>query len=125
MNDLSKQVMFTARMEALVDDGLMQVFADSVAHFKTTDLVFFYDENPAVNAGSMLPREVMLEGDEVPAALRAALSKPASEVTAHDADTDTAFWFVMVFVEGKIGCLPINAQLTGPGGPASTGSGSH
>ena len=118
MKSQSQHEELESRVCSLVDERLFRMFWDGVAHFKTTDLVLFFDETEEVDPVTIFPREKMLSEDNVPASLKTKLHKPARDAAVHLTGSDTAFWFVAMFAQGGMACVAINAKPIAPAGHA-------
>lgn len=106
------------RVHALVDERLFKAFWDAATHFKTTDLVLYFDESEEVDPVTAYVRDKLITAADVPEFLSKKLHKPARATAVHLTDSETAFWFVVMFNDGETVCVAINAKLMGPGGNA-------
>lgn len=114
----SQSSVLRARLDSLVDDRLFQAYWDAVAHFKTSDLVVFFDEGVEVDPVSIYVREKLLAADDIPEPLREKIKKPARDVAGHLASAEVAFWFVAFFTDGETAYSALRAKLIGPTGNA-------
>jgi glutamate synthase domain-containing protein 2 len=124
MKNQSHNEELESRIHSLVDERLFRVFWDGVAHFKTNDLVLFFDETEEVDPVTIFSREKMLSEDNVPASLRTKLNKPARGADLDLTSSDTAFWLVAIFAQGGMACVAISAKPIAPGGQANAHMGS-
>lgn len=118
MNSRSQNADLELRVRSLVDERLFKAFWDGVSHFGTKDLVLFFDESVEVDPVNVLPRERMLGESNIPMALQIKLSKPAVDAAIHLTASDTAFWLIVLFADGNMASVAINAKPIAPGGHA-------
>lgn len=107
-----------ARLDYLVDDRLFQAYWAAVAHFKTNDLVVFFDESVEVDPVSVYVREKLVTADDIPEILREKIKRPARDVAGRLSSAETAFWFVAFFADGESAYGAIRAKFIGPSGNA-------
>jgi hypothetical protein len=107
-----------ARIKSLVDDRLFQVFWDAVAHFKSKDLVLVFNEDELVDPVTCFDRRSFCNDPEFPEWLLTKLSNPARDVAVELKNSDTSFWFVVMFADGEGGCVAVSAKPLMPGGNA-------
>ena len=106
------------RVRALIDDRLFKAYWDSVTHFKTKDLVLFFNEMEEVDPVSAAPREKLLSDPDLPEGVRAKLQKPPSEAAVQLKSSDASFWLVAVLSDEEMVCVPVNGKAVAPGGHA-------
>ena len=104
------------RLQALVDERLFSAFWDAVAHFKTTDLVLYFDTTRSVDPVSAHVREKLVSSPEAPEFLRKKLCKPAMDAAVQLRGSATAFWLVASFPDGEMICTAIIAEPMGRSG---------
>jgi hypothetical protein len=118
MNSPAQIAKLESRVNALVDDRLFKAFWDAVAHFKTNDLVLFFDESKEVDPVTAHVRDKLITAADAPESLRKKLNKPARDAAIRLTASETAFWLVVMFTDGEMASVAINAKLVGPGGNA-------
>jgi hypothetical protein len=102
----------------LIDERVFQFAQGAQIHYKTNDLVVMLDlmeENPQLEA---IPRQSLATSEDVPAAFRLKISKPASAISEVLGSPSQAFWFLVIYEAGDADCAAINASLLAPGGTA-------
>ena len=101
-----------------MDDRLFQAFWDAVAHFKTNDLVLFFNESEEVDPISAYVRDKVIKATDIPDSIRNKLHKPARDAAIRLTDSETAFWLVAIFADDEMICTAVNAKIMGPRGNA-------
>lgn len=101
------------RIQDLIDERLFAAFWAAVEHFKSTDLVLYFDASESVDPVSIYMREKLLEGDDVPEEFRNKLHKPAKETAKILKESATAFWLVASFPDGEMGYAAVIAEPMG------------
>lgn len=118
MNSPAQIARLESRVHALVDDRLFKAFWDAAAHFKTTDLVLFFDESQEVDPVTAYVRVKLIAAADAPEYLKMKLNRPARDTAVHLSASESAFWLVVNFSDGEMASVAINAKLVGPGGNA-------
>jgi hypothetical protein len=106
------------RIQSVVDDHVFQTFWDAAAHFKTDDLVVFFNEGHATEPLTVSPRIAVVDSKEVPDDFRLQLRRPSREAAVRLRDSDASFWLVANFADGQAACAPVNAKPLIAGGSA-------
>jgi hypothetical protein len=108
-------------VEALVDDDLLNAYADAVAHFGTGDLVLFLDVGKGdlraelrTHFEASLRASVDDTGGGFDKSMLAKVSRPASKAMKSVAGP-LAFWFIVLFPDGRGACLAVGGQRFGKG----------
>lgn len=92
-----------------------QLYWHGVAHHKTTDLVVFCDPSADEHPVVVLTREAFLDSDDVPKDLRTQLGWPACEVVSDPAQSDGAFWLLVLLSPRKMAYRAVGARLIAAG----------
>lgn len=107
-----------SRIQSVVDDHVFQTFWDAAAHFKTDDLVVFFNEGDSAEPLTVSPRTSVMGSQDIPEAFRSKLQRPPRDAAVRLRDSDASFWFVVNFADGQAACAAINAKPLTPGGSA-------
>jgi len=118
MHTSTKKNELEERINALVDEKLFQAFWDASTHFKSTDLVLFFDDTEPIHPVSAYVRTKLLLADDLDEDLRKKISKPAREACFKLTPSETVFWLAVQFVDGERACVAVNAKRIMPGGHA-------
>lgn len=108
----------SARIHELIDDRLFQAFWNACEHFKTSDLVVYFDDRKDIDPVSIFKRETLIESAELSEALHSKLNKPARDANFNMTTSEAVFWFIPIFQDGEMACVAINAKRVGLGGKA-------
>ncbi|HSI42932.1 MAG TPA: hypothetical protein VK949_01205 [Methylotenera sp.] len=100
-----------SKVQALVDEDLLNAFWDAADFFKTEDLVLFYDTNKQVDPITVYERDKFLTAPGVPESLKNKFKEPANHASDMLKDDDAAFWLLAAFKEGQMASAAITANL--------------
>ncbi|MBC5764665.1 hypothetical protein [Ramlibacter albus] len=107
-----------SRIQAVVDDHMFKTFWEAAAHFKTDDLVVFFNEGHPSESLTVSPRISVCDSKDLPDKYKAKLQRPSREAAVRLKDSDASFWLVANFTDGQGACAAINAKPLTPGGTA-------
>lgn len=102
------------RLRELIDERLFAAFWDAANHFKTADLVLYFDTLAEGNPIQAFVRETMLENDP-PEALKSKIRKPAKDAAQILRQTEVAFWLVVSFPEDMVIASVVASRIKGGG----------
>jgi hypothetical protein len=106
------------RIQSIVDDHVFKTFWEAAAHFKTDDLVVFFNEGHEAEPLTVSPRVSVVDLADLPDSFKIKLRRPSREAAVRLRDSDASFWFVANFTDGQAACAAINAKPLTPGGTA-------
>ena len=103
------------RIWEVVDARMLEACARAAEHFRTRDLVIFYDETageaPKVTA---LPREHVLKDPQAPAFLRGKIDRSAADASSPMGPDYLSFWLVYFCADGDSGMCLAGARWNSP-----------
>lgn len=98
------------RVQDLIDDRLISYFWNAVEHFKTTDLVLYFDTSEPVYPVSAYSREKLIASEDAPISIRDKICKPAIDAAILLKNSPTAFWLIASFPDGEMCCAAVIAE---------------
>ena len=104
-----------SELEELIDERVFKFAQAAKKHYKTNDLVVLLDLMETEAELQAVPRQGIVESEEIPALLRLKLSSPASPQVAEIGSPELPFWFLVIYEDGGANCMAINAAMFGQG----------
>lgn len=99
------------RILEILDDRVFNFAQAAQRHFKTNDLVIVLDlreESPELQA---LPRQSLVEAQELALDIRLKVSRPAAKLEEILGSPEQSFWFILIFEDEDAECGAINAAM--------------
>lgn len=100
-----------SKINAIVDERLFKAYWDAVKHFKSKDLVLYYDENEDVDPVKAHIRSNLISARDIPEDLKNKLSKSAAESAINLKKNDGAFWLIVACRSGELAHVAINTTF--------------
>jgi hypothetical protein len=106
------------RLQELIDERVFSFAQEAQSHYKTNDLVVLLDLTGPTAELEAIPRQRMVNSNEIPQQVREKLAMAASEVRKVLGSPNQSFWFFVIHENGDAECVAINASMSAPGGNA-------
>lgn len=104
-----------SRIPEIIDERVFSFAQGAQRHFGTNDLLVLLDFREAKPSLEAIPRQRLVEAEELPLDVRLQLSQPASALQEVLGTPEQSFWFLVIFKDGDFEVSAVNASMLDAG----------